>query len=161
MDETDDAFTVHLDVVDAQWWTLLKHKGLSEVFTHRVKVSDDGRCYSVRDTSKTLAWEAGLDVSGGAPRPVLRGSGSYATGTLREKSFRKEIAFDDDLRPGVVVDYTFSSGEGNALIEQAATRLGLRKTMNGAAKFGLGVAIFALAGTALGLGIAAITGAFG
>lgn len=161
VDETDDAFTVHIDVADAQWWTLFQRKGLRYVFTHLVKVSDDGRPYSVRDTRKTLAWQAGLDVSGGMPRPVIRGGMSYATGTIREFSFRKEFAFDDDLRPDLVVDYAFSSGEGNALIEQAATRLGLRKTMNGVSKLGLGVAIFAVVGPALGLGIAALAGAFG
>jgi len=161
VDETDDAFTVHIDAVDAQWWTLFQRKGLSMVFEHRVKVSDDGRSYSVRDTSRTPEWKAGLDASGGVPRPVIGGGASFATGTFRHTSFRKEIGFDDELRPGVVVDYTFSSNEGNALIEQAATRLGLRRTMNGVAKFALVLAIVAGGGSIVGVGIAALTGAFG
>ncbi|GMA32036.1 hypothetical protein [Litorihabitans aurantiacus] len=161
VDETDDAFTVHIDVVDAGWWTLFKRKHLTYVFTHRVSVKHDGRAYSVRDTRKTLAWEAGVDVAGGVPRPVIRGSMTFATGTIREKSFRREIAFDDELRPGVVVDYTFSSNEGNQLIEQAARRLGMRKTMNGVSIFALVVALVAGVGSLLGVGIAALTGAFG
>lgn len=142
VDETAKAFTVQIDVVDAQWWTLLQRKGLRITFTHRVVVAADGRRYSVRDTQKRLSWEAGIDLSGTqVPRPVIRASKSVATGTIRSKSFGKVVAFDDELRPGVVVDYAFSSGEGNHLIETAAGRLGMTRRMNGVTKFALVMAL--------------------
>ncbi|MCH1865407.1 hypothetical protein [Nocardioides sp. CFH 31398] len=162
-DETPDGFTVQIDVVDAQWWTLMQRKSLKKSFSHIVKVAPDGT-YTVTDRSMTVEWQAGAELAGGVPRPVLRATAGMQQGNVREISFRKEIGIDDSGRPGEVVDYTFASGEGNAIIEAAADRLGLRKTMNTSAKVGLGVAglvIGALVVVGIVVAILALTGVLG
>lgn len=163
-EETADGFTVQIDVVDAQWWTLMQRKSLRKSFKHIVAVDPGSNTYTVTDRSVTVEWQAGAEVAGGVPRPVLRASIGAEQGNLREFSFRKEYGIDDDGRPGEVVDYTFSSGEGNALIEGVAERLGLQKKMNSTAKVGLGFAGLAIGGLVVAgivLAILALTGVLG
>lgn len=145
-DERDDGFTVHIDVVDAQWWTLLHRRSLSKAFTHTVRVDPEGGTYTVTDQSVRVEWQAGADVGGGVPRPVLRASARVDRGTLREFSFRREYALDDQGEPGAVVDYAFDSREGNRLIDDVLIPTGLRKRMNGTARLGLLVALVTVAG---------------
>lgn len=139
-DETPTGFTVQIDVVDQQWWTLMKRKSLAASFQHVVRVDAAAGTYDVTDKSVQVAWEAGVDA-GGVPRPVLRGSGSFAKGTFVQKSFRKEYGMDDDGNVGAVVDYSFDSNEGKRLIDGLAQHLGLTKTMNNTARFGLVMAV--------------------
>ncbi|WP_299056098.1 hypothetical protein [uncultured Nocardioides sp.] len=162
-DETADGFTVHIDVVDAQWWTLMHRKSLKKAFTHLVTVDPTNGTYTVTDRLVTVEWQAGADVAGGVPRPVLRASAGGAQGTVRTISFRREYAFDDQGQYGKVVDYAFDSGEGNRLIDMVGERLGLEKKLNTTAKVGLGFAVLAIGSLALGgiiLGILALTGNF-
>lgn len=160
VEETADGFTVTIDVVDQKWWTLMYRKSLAMAFKHVVKVHPDGT-YAVTDISQTVAWQAGADVSGGVPRPVLRASAGFAKGTFRSKSFRKEYGVDDDGSYGAVVDYSFDSGEGNRIIDDAAQRLGLTKKINPTARLGLVLAIIGVVSAILALVVLFATGAFG
>ena len=49
--ETTEGFDVTLDIVDAQWFGLFNKAGLRKVYTHHVKLSDDG-AFSVTDESR-------------------------------------------------------------------------------------------------------------
>ncbi|MDT9592632.1 hypothetical protein RDV89_06120 [Nocardioides zeae] len=148
-DQTPDGFTVQIDVVDQQWWTLMYRKSLSTTFAHVVRVDPATSTYTVTDKAYTVSWEAGVDVGGGIPRPTLRASASTKQGIVREKSFRKEYGMDDDGNVGAAVDYSFDSAEGNRLIDAEAQRLGLTKKMNTTAKVGLVVAAVAVGGLLL------------
>lgn len=150
-DETPTGFTVQIDVVDQRWWTLFQRRSLERSFQHLVEVDAAAGTYTVTDRSMTVEWQAGFDVAGGVPRPVLRAQKGFQQGTVREVSFRREHGMDDDGGIGAVVDYTFSSGEGNRIIDDAAQRFGLRKTMSGTAKIGLVVAAVAVGGILVGL----------
>jgi hypothetical protein len=163
-DETPDGFTVHIDVVDAKWWTLMYRKSLKTAFKHLVTVDAAAGTYTVTDRMVTVEWQAGADISTGVPQPVLRGSVTGAQGTIRTKSFRREYAFDDSGQFGKVVDYSFDSGEGNALIDRVGEQMGLEKKMNTTAKVGLGVAavtIGALVLAGLVVAVLALTGVLG
>lgn len=160
-DETADGFTVHIDVVDQQWWTLMYRKSLSSAFKHVVKVDPSDGTYAVTDESLTVTWQAGADVSGSVPRPVLQAAAGFSKGTFRSKSFRKEYGVDDDGSYGAVVDYSFDSGEGNRLIDDAAQRLGLTKKINPTARLGLVLAIVGVVGAILAIVVLFATGAFG
>lgn len=133
-------FAVQVDVADQQWWTLLYRKSLEKSFKHVVAVDEAAGTYTVTDQSMEVAWEAGVDVGGGIPRPTLRASVSAEKGLLVEKSFRKEYGIDEQGQVGAVVDYSFDSREGNRLIDAQAQQLGLRKKLNPTAKVGLVVA---------------------
>lgn len=148
VDETPEGFSMHVDVVDAQWWSLFRRNGLRQTWRWDVEV-EDGR-YSVTDQMAALEWQAGAGVSGGVPRPVLRFQASLFRGSAVSISKRQTWALDDEGRFAAVVSYSFDSREGRAIIDAVAQRQGLKKKMNTSAKTGLFVAVFAVIGTALG-----------
>ncbi|GAA1903737.1 hypothetical protein GCM10009737_00490 [Nocardioides lentus] len=149
VDETPEGFSMHIDVVDARWWSLFHRNGLKKTWRWDVKVKDGGT-YSVTDKAAEVRWQAGADVGGGVPRPTLKFAAEFSGGTAVQVSKQKVWAFDDSGRFTNVVDYSFDSREGNELINTVAQRMGLRRTMNTRAKIALYVAVFAAVGTALG-----------
>ncbi|MDO9379109.1 MAG: hypothetical protein Q7T56_09690 [Nocardioidaceae bacterium] len=144
VDETPDGFSLHVDVVDARWWSLLKRHRLKQTWRWDVRVGDG--TYAVTDVRATLAWEAGLDVAAGVPRPALRFGASYFAGTTVSLSRQTVWAWTDDGRLDRVVDYTFDSREGAAIIDAVAQRQGLRKKLGTQARIGLFFAVLALGG---------------
>jgi hypothetical protein len=156
VDETPDAFALQLDVVDARWRSLLHENSVQKTWRWEVKV--DGERFSVADRAGTIAWQAGVDASGGVPTPALRFSASVERGTKVEVSFRKTIGGG----PGAVADYSFDSREGKRHVLDAAERLGLRRRMDGATLIGLVAALIAIGGLVVGgivIGVLALAGA--
>lgn len=150
-DETPTGFTVQIDIVDQQWWTLMKRRSLDSSFQHLVTVDAAAGTYTVTDRQTTVEWEAGVDIAGSLPRPVLRARTSMQQGTVVSKSFRREVGMDDDGTVGDVVSYSFDSSEGKRLIDGPAQHLGLTKKMNSTAKLGLTIAAVAVGGVVIGL----------
>ena len=101
--ETTEGFDVTLDIVDAQWFGLFNKAGLRKVYTHHVKLSDDG-AFSVTDESRSLEWVAGT--------PLIAATREVQRGRIKEFGFQKVWAFDEHGNFGVQADYRFNSEEG-------------------------------------------------
>lgn len=150
--ETDDGVDVTLNIVDAKWYGLYFKEGLKRVHTQHVALPGDGT-YSITDDSQTVEWQAGL--------PTISGSVERTRGRVRERSFEKVWALDENLEPGLVVDYRFNSEEGRQLVTAVAERLGLRRQRGRDEKIGLWFAILGGAGallTLIVLGVLALLG---
>jgi len=160
VEPTGRGFDVRIDVADATWYALMYKEGIHKVFTHHVQVDEEQGRYSVTDDGYDVEWQAGADVSG-SPRPRLSASAERQVGTSREISFRKEYAWDEQGRHGKVVDYTFSSGEGNQLIRAAAERLGLRPVLPFTSKLALVIGIVAAAGAVVVVVLLLVAAALG
>ncbi|WP_232680078.1 hypothetical protein [Nocardioides sp. R-C-SC26] len=130
----DGGFDVVLDLADAQWWGAFNRAGLRKSFTHEVRLRGEGR-YTITDVAREVEWIAGT--------PRIAASGTVERGRIHKVGFEKTYALDDDLRPAEVVSYSFSSGTGRRLIEDAAEGLGLRQQMPIEQRMALGVAILA------------------
>jgi hypothetical protein len=144
---TDRGFDLTLDIVDAKWFGLYFKEGLHRVYTHHVEVPGDGT-YTVTDDSRTVEWQAGV--------PTISGSVHRARGRVLEVSSEKVWALGEDLRPGAVVDYRFSSEEGRHLIRAVADSLGLKERRGRDEKIGLYVAILGGAGALVTLVVLAL-----
>lgn len=109
-------FDVVLDLADAQWWGVLNRAGLRKSISHEVRV--DGERYVVTDVEREVEWVAGV--------PGFSASGTWRRGRIRSVGFQKTYALDDDLRPALVVDYSYSSEEARRVVVAEADALGLR-----------------------------------
>lgn len=136
----EDAFDVGLNIVDARWFGLYTAQGLKRAFVHRVKVNGDR--YMITDRTYTVSWAAG------APRLSLHADGFV--GRKYQFSFNRTWAFNEQGEPSKVVDYTFSSEEGRALIKAAARDLGLKERMPWSVRapliVGIGAAVLSIGG---------------
>ena len=148
-------FDVTIDIVDAQWWTLLRKSGVKRVFTYEVRTKDSAKKMTITDVSNTVRWSGGGGVSS---VPSLHAEKSFQRGRVYQYSFQKEVGVDARTgRLGTPVSYSFRSGEGRDLIRDAAQRTGWSESMPMEQK---GALIFAGAivavGAVVGLVFAAI-----
>lgn len=161
VEPTASGFDVRVEVADATWYAPMYEAGVRKVFTHHVALGEGDR-YSVTDDGYEVEWQGGAESgAGGAPRPVLRAQAERQTGTVREFSFRKQYAWNEQGEYGEVVSYTFSSGEGNQLIRAAAEELGLKQTLPGTSKVALVIAVIGALGALVALvtlGLLALSG---
>lgn len=151
---TADGFDVALDVADARWYGLLEKAGLKKTCVHHVHVTESGS-YSITDDSRELEWVAGT--------PRLGARAVRQTGRVKEISFRKTWAFNEQGKPAKVVDYRFSSEEGRSMVTAAAKGLGLRQVRGTTEKVAIGFAVVGAVGaviTVVVLLVGALLGAF-
>ena len=138
VEEKPGGFDLKINVVDAQWWTLLRKSGLKKVFTHRVRLDGAARTLTITDISNTFSWGAG----GTTPR--LQAAAGTQRGRVHERSFRKELGVDlrsgEVGKVGKVVDYSFSAGEGRDLVRAVARQHGWSEKMGGTGSVSSGVA---------------------
>lgn len=125
---TAKGFDVELDVADATWFGLFNKAGLKHAFVHHVSIPETGT-YSVTDDARTVEWIAGT--------PRVSYEASREVGRIKKVSFNRTYAFNEQGEFGKVVDFTFNSEEGRALIESAATDLGYRQVRGAIEKVGL------------------------
>ena len=138
VEERPYGFNVTIDVVDAQWWTLLRKSGVKKVFTYEVRTNERTKKMSITDVSNSLRWSAGGGVSSA---PSLHAEKSFQRGRVYQYNFQKEIGVDARTgQLGTAVSYSFSSNTGRNLIRDAAARTGWSEKMNGEQK---GALIFA------------------
>jgi hypothetical protein len=120
-------FNLTVDIVDAQWWTLLRKSGVKRVFTYEVRTNDRAKKMSITDVSNTVRWSGGGGVSSA---PSLHAEKSFQRGRVYQYSFQKEVGVDARTgRLGTPVSYSFRSGEGRDLIRDAAERAGWSEKM--------------------------------
>ena len=138
IEETPQGFDMKIDVVDAQWYTLIRRNGLTKVFTYSVQLDEPEKRYSITDISNEVQWSAGADVDG---PPTLVAEASQQRGRVYEKSFSFQTGVDARTHElGAPVSYTFSSGEGRDLIRRVAKEAGWSERMGTEQKIGLVVA---------------------
>lgn len=138
--ETAQGFDLGLDIVNAHWYALFAKQGLSRTFVHHVKLDEPAKRFTITDDSRTVSWSKGVDGSM-VPRMSLKGQRQW--GTTYEFSTENVVALDDHGQVAKVVDYTFSSNEGRALITGPAKEAGWTQRMDVFTRIGL---VFGLIG---------------
>jgi hypothetical protein len=133
---TAKGFDVELDVADATWFGLFNKAGLKHAFIHHVSIPETGT-YSVTDDARTVEWIAGT--------PRISFEASREVGRIKKVSFNRTYAFNEHGDFGKVVDFSFNSEEGRALIDSAATELGYRQVRGTIEKIGLIIGLGTLA----------------
>ena len=145
VEERPNGFNLTVNVVDAQWYTLIRKNGLKRVFTHEVRTYDTSRTLSITDVENSVRWNAGAGVT--SP-PSLHAERSSKRGRVHQLSSQKQYGFDAQTRELTkVVDYRFNANEGRNIIRQAATRAGWKERMGAEER---GAVIFAGAIVATG-----------
>ncbi|GGI44346.1 hypothetical protein BCL57_000416 [Agromyces flavus] len=145
---TERGFEVLLDLADAKWWMPLSRNGLEQTFAYQVAVDEAARNYSVNDVSRTIEWKVG--VGGQEMIPSFGAGVSRRSGSITTYQRKIEIGISDRGAVEPVVDIAFDSAAVKKKIHEAASRLGLNRTLSRDQRIGLWFGIG-------GLGIAAAT----
>jgi len=103
-------------IVDAQWYEIFAKANLTKVF--RIYMKFDGAKHEVRgkDEEFTVEWRAGV--------PSLSISASKFQGQMTSVEFGTAYAFTEELKPGVVYNYRFSTNEIKKPIQEAVAACG-------------------------------------
>jgi hypothetical protein len=138
VNETADGFDMEIDIVDAQWFDLMRLNGLQRVFTYEVRLDEEQQRYSITDVAHSVSWDAGSGPDG---PPTLHREQSTERGRVYSKSFHIETGVD--ARTGAVgtpVNYRFDSSEGREIIRGVLEENGWSEQMGAEQKIGLVVA---------------------
>ena len=103
-------------IVDAEWYEIFAKAGLEKVFKIYLKFDDSEKAVRTKDYQYTLTWSAGV--------PNLEVSSSKSWGQTQSVQFGSAYAFTEELRPGEVYNYRFSTGELKRPIQEAVTSCG-------------------------------------
>jgi hypothetical protein len=103
-------------IVDAQWYEVFAKAGLEKVFRVFMKLDDAAHEVRMKDHEYTLSWSAGV--------PRLEASVEKFSGQKKSIQFGTAYAFTEELRPGEVYRYRFSTGELKDPIQEAVTGCG-------------------------------------
>jgi hypothetical protein len=103
-------------IVDAKWYEIFAKANLTKVF--RITMKFDAAKHEVRgkDEEFTVAWRAGV--------PSLSISASKFQGQMTSVEFGAAYAFTEELKPGVVYNYRFSTNEIKKPIQEAVAACG-------------------------------------
>ena len=103
-------------IVDAKWVEIFAKANLTKVF--RIYMKFDAAKHEVRgkDEEFTVAWRAGV--------PSLSISATKFQGQMTSVEFGAAYAFTEELKPGVVYNYRFSTNEIKKPIQEAVTACG-------------------------------------
>ena len=103
-------------IVDAEWYEIFAKAGLEKVFRIYMKLDGDEKHVRAKDHEYTVSWSAGV--------PNLELSASKFMGQKQSVQFGTAYAFTEELRPGEVYNYRFSTGEMKGPIQDAVTGCG-------------------------------------
>lgn len=103
-------------IVDAQWYEIFAKAGLEKVFRIHMKLDEDSHEVRAKDHEYSVSWSAGV--------PSLSLSTSRFMGQKQSVQFGTAYAFTEELRPGEVYNYRFSTGEMKDPIQDAVTGCG-------------------------------------
>jgi hypothetical protein len=138
VEATAKGFDLTIDVVDAQWFNLMRINGLQRVFTYEVTLDEEQQKYSITDVAHTVSWDAGPGPDG---PPTLHREQSTERGRVYSKSFHIETGVDARTGEiGTPVNYRFDSSEGRELIRDVLEGDGWSEQMGTEQKIGLAVA---------------------
>jgi uncharacterized protein with FMN-binding domain len=103
-------------IVDAKWFELFAKANLTKVF--RIYMKFDAAKHEVRgkDEEFTVSWKAGV--------PSLSISATKFQGQMTSVEFGAAYAFTEELKPGVVYNYRFSTNEIKKPIQEAVAACG-------------------------------------
>lgn len=90
-------------IVDAEWYEIFAKAGLEKVFEIRIKLDPKKNQVRTKDYEYTIEWRSGI------PSLSLMVSGFQGQTTSVE--FGSAYAFTEELKPGQVYNYRFSTGE--------------------------------------------------
>jgi hypothetical protein len=103
-------------IVDAQWYEIFAKAGLEKTFRIFMKLDDASHEMRTKDHEYTLSWSTGV--------PTLAVSMEKFSGQKKSIQFGAAYAFTEELRPGEVYRYRFSTGEMKDPIQEAVTACG-------------------------------------
>ena len=136
--ETADGFDMGIDIVDAQWFNMVRLNGLQRVFTYEVALDEEQQRYAITDVAHSVSWDAGAGPDG---PPTLHREQSTERGRVYSKSFHLETGVDARTgQLGTPVNYRFDSSEGRDIIRDVLKDAGWSEQMGAEQKIGLVVA---------------------
>ena len=108
VEKTPQGFDVKIDIVDAQWYTLIRRNGLTKVFTYSVRLDDADKKYSITDIANEVRLRDALQAL--VSDPALRASVGAANQAKARAEFdeavmiaRYRALYEDALnRPGAL-----------------------------------------------------------
>jgi outer membrane protein TolC len=109
-------FIAEWKIVDARWYEIFAKAGLEKVFRIHLKLDEAEHEVRSKDHEYSLAWSAGV--------PRLELSASRTWGQVQSVQFGTAYAFTEELQPGQVYNYRFSTRELKEPIQEAVTGCG-------------------------------------
>ena len=103
-------------IVDAGWYETFAKANLTKVFRIYMKVDEAKHEVRAKDEEYTVEWRAGV--------PSLSVSASKFQGQKTSIEFGTAYAFTEELRPGQVYKYRFSTNEIKKPVQEAVTACG-------------------------------------
>ena len=103
-------------IVDAEWYEIFAKAGLEKVFKIFMKLDEGAKEVRTKDHEYSLSWSAGV--------PTIHASMSKSWGQKQSVQFGTAYAFTEELRPGEVYNYRFSTSEMKKPIQDAVTACG-------------------------------------
>jgi hypothetical protein len=103
-------------IVDAKWYEVFAKANLTKVFRIYMKFDPARREVRAKDEEYTLEWRAGV--------PSLSLAASKFQGQMTSVEFGTAFAFTEDLAPGQVYKYRFSTNEIKKPIQETVAARG-------------------------------------
>ena len=103
-------------IVDAQWYEIFAKAGLTKVFRIYLKLDPEAHQVRAVDREYSVSWRAGV--------PTLSLAASAFRGQMQSVEFGVGYAFTEELAPGQVYRYRFSTQEIKKPIQDAVTSCG-------------------------------------
>jgi hypothetical protein len=103
-------------IVDAHWYEIFARANLTKIFRIYMKFDEAKHQVRAKDEEYTVEWRAGV--------PSLSLSVSKFQGQSTSIEFGTAYAFTEELRPGQVYQYRFSTNEIKKPIQEAVTACG-------------------------------------
>ena len=105
-----------LKIVDAKWYELFAKANITKVFRIYMKFDPAKNEVRAKDEEYTVEWRAGV--------PSLSIAVSKFQGQMTSVEFGAAYAFTEELKPGVVYNYRFSTNEIKKPIQEAVAACG-------------------------------------
>ena len=103
-------------IVDAKWYEIFAKAKLTKVFLIYMKFDEAKHEVRAKDEEYTVEWKAGV--------PSLSISAAKFQGQMASVEFGTAYAFTEDLAPGQVYKYRFSTNELKKPIQEAVAACG-------------------------------------
>ena len=103
-------------IVDAKWVEIFAKASLTKVFRVYMKFDESKHEVRGKDEEFTVSWKAGV--------PSLAIAASKFQGQMTSVEFGASYAFTEELKPGVVYNYRFSTNEIKKPIQEAVAACG-------------------------------------
>jgi hypothetical protein len=103
-------------IVDAKWYEIFAKASLSKVFRIHLKLDPEKHELRAQDHEYTVEWRAGV--------PALSLAVSSFKGQMTSVEFGTAFAFTEELAPGQVYKYRFSTNELKKPIQETVAACG-------------------------------------